>query len=379
MRKTDCSRAPLVEAMRDGRLGVQERGSLERHLTICSDCSALQKDLDLIAETLRESASRIAPLAHQRGRAALLGRALEGGAARAPEPRRFTTLSAFAIACSFAIVSIAVGWWWGRASAERATHVVASSTAAETTVVPERGTRFERARSDGLDTIVLTTGALAITAGSDATEHLVVRTSDAKLSPKAAVFRVQAEEGKVRSVAVERGTVLVEYAGFIAVIPAGGSWRASDAPKKVSSDAPPPSTSAVAVAPATPARAAAVATSAPSTSLVPSRRHPSTVAPTPPVAPSARTPMAATGAAKRSSFSDAIHTLERGDFDRASNEMRDFVREHPGDARADEADYVRIVALQRAGRADAARDAAVDYLTRWPNGAHRREAKRIAD
>ena len=38
MKTPECQQITLVEALRDGRLGPQERASMERHLAVCADC-----------------------------------------------------------------------------------------------------------------------------------------------------------------------------------------------------------------------------------------------------------------------------------------------------------------------------------------------------
>ena len=58
--------------------------------------------------------------------------------------------------------------------------------------------------------------------------------------------------------------------------------------------------------------------------------------------------------------------------------FRAFAENYPGDPRAEDADYMAIVALQRAGRHAAAAQAARVYLIRYPQGARRASARAIA-
>src|SRR6185369_14483654 len=79
-----CPKANLVEALRDGRLGAQERASMERHLPSCAECTALSRALDRIGEAVRAPLPEAKPLEHQRARAALLEKAAEPQASMRP-------------------------------------------------------------------------------------------------------------------------------------------------------------------------------------------------------------------------------------------------------------------------------------------------------
>ena len=73
-----------------------------------------------------------------------------------------------------------------------------------------------------------------------------------------------------------------------------------------------------------------------------------------------------------------MRSIDAGDYDAAAKEMSEFSKAHPNDPRADEADYMRAIALERAGHVDEAQAAARAYLAKWPSGAHRAEAAAIA-
>ena len=74
-----------------------------------------------------------------------------------------------------------------------------------------------------------------------------------------------------------------------------------------------------------------------------------------------------------------MRTLERGDFDGAATALGAFADSHPDDPRSDDADYVRAIALERAGHNAEAKAAARRYLANRPNGAHRKEAEQISN
>jgi hypothetical protein len=61
-----------------------------------------------------------------------------------------------------------------------------------------------------------------------------------------------------------------------------------------------------------------------------------------------------------------------------ADKLEAFRRASPGEARAEDAAYLTILALQRAGRRDAARDAARRYLEQYPAGYRRAEVQRLA-
>ncbi len=71
--------------------------------------------------------------------------------------------------------------------------------------------------------------------------------------------------------------------------------------------------------------------------------------------------------------------LENGDYTGATDALGGFSKKHPDDARSEDADFLRIVALQRAGRHAAAANAARNYLAKYPNGSRRTEAAAIAN
>jgi TolA-binding protein len=201
-------------------------------------------------------------------------------------------------------------------------------------------------------------------------------------------FRVEAHGRRIAGVSVHEGRVEVRYAGYTAggaaghagdehpatapgearptvVLAKGEAWVAMhDAPvaaKRETSD-PPPSPSAGAVA-APPAKVAAATT------------------PTAPVI--AATTTGAGGSATSpppagTAFSEGMHLIERGDYAAGAEKLDAYRRANAGDPRAEDAAYLTILALQRAGRREDARAAARRYLSAYPNGYRRAEAERVA-
>src|SRR5690606_8538295 len=120
--------------------------------------------------------------------------------------------------------------------------------------------------------------------------------------------------------------------------------------------------------------------------------HASRGAPTPPppavsVAPSPP-PATATGAASRppslpdesdasADFRSAMAALNAGQHQQAARELARFSVRHARDARAQDAAYLRVIALERAGDKAAMRAAALDYLRRYPSGFRRAEVEML--
>ncbi len=71
--------------------------------------------------------------------------------------------------------------------------------------------------------------------------------------------------------------------------------------------------------------------------------------------------------------------IERGDYGAGAKRLEAFSSSSPGDERAEDAAFLVILALQRAGRPAEAAAAARRYLATYPSGYRRAQAKAIAD
>jgi hypothetical protein len=80
-------------------------------------------------------------------------------------------------------------------------------------------------------------------------------------------------------------------------------------------------------------------------------------------APSAE---AAPAQAGEGEFAAGVGSMARGNFGEAIDRLAAFRRGHPHDARAEDAAFLVIVALERAGKHGAASAAARDYLATYP-------------
>jgi ferric-dicitrate binding protein FerR (iron transport regulator) len=399
MKTPECQQITLVEALRDGRLGPQERASMERHLAVCADCGALARDLERIGTAVRAPREPVTPLQHQRARLGLLRRAAElSGVDAHAAPRRFP---AFAMAAGLSFAA-AVGWAGARvASPEeqplRALHQHLTSqlpALLQTSVHPSGGARYERATTAGMDTVTLTSGALDVNVRPLLKEErFLVKTADAEIEVRGSSFHIEVDQGRIRGVTVIEGQAEVRYAGFSAVITSGGSWRATG-DTHAANDAPTPAPSAAPIEAPSAAPSAPIVASAPAEERVASRgvtrpmRERPSARPTSPVvepppapeppAPTVAPRVAPTVSRASREFAEAMSALGKGDYLASEKQLDAFAASHPGDARADEADYLRAIALQRAGKPAAAAAAAKRYLTTRPGGAHRAEAQKIA-
>jgi ferric-dicitrate binding protein FerR (iron transport regulator) len=396
----DCPRTTLVEALRDGRLGPQESASMERHLEGCSACAELARDLAKIGDAVRAPLERSTPLEHQRARVALLQKAaMHSPVHSLSNAKRFgfgAVLAAAAVVLGF------VGGQWNNQTNQVAIalHLGALppvTLGSKLGLHPSDDARFTRNRKADVDELTLEHGTIDVHLPKlEGGKRFIVKTTDAQIEVRATAFRVEAENGKIRSVAVEQGTVEVQYAGFTAVIPAGGSWRATA--ESIEPAKPTPKTENDASAPVenatnTPVRVAVNG----STASKPAPRPvlakdpidvmdppdkpapeptPVVVEPAPPAPPP--TPARATPSPASKTFAEAMAAMRRGDYAVGAKKLEQFAQTHAADARADEADYLRAIALQRAGRRDEAVAAAKRYLATRPNGAHRADAARIA-
>ena len=74
-------------------------------------------------------------------------------------------------------------------------------------------------------------------------------------------------------------------------------------------------------------------------------------------------------------FRAAMALLHRGDSAAAAVAFAGFLARYPSDPRAEDAAYLRVLALQRSGGDAATRQAARDYLVRFPEAFRRGEVE----
>jgi TolA-binding protein len=77
-------------------------------------------------------------------------------------------------------------------------------------------------------------------------------------------------------------------------------------------------------------------------------------------------------------FRRAMDALDRGDNHEAATHFAAFRAQHPRDPRAEDAAYLRVIALQRSGDTDQMKEAALAYLRLYPAGFRNAEVEKLA-
>jgi ferric-dicitrate binding protein FerR (iron transport regulator) len=366
MKPEPCSMALLVEAKRDGRLGHRELASVDRHLATCASCAELVSDLSRIRALLRAPTPTPAPLSVQRSRLKLLR---EAALPASPAQIRSRPLIALAVALAAAG---ALGLALHPRSPESPVVVMASAAASAnaplqtrarttTSVSPEGEARFTRASSDGTEIVRLSDGAVILSVRHlPAGERFLVKTGDAEVEVRGTLFRVEAASDRIQRVSVVEGKVEVRFHGATFFVTADERW---DRP----AEAPLLSTKAPAIlASSAPERTGELGAAA-------AKRSPGKTG------PAASAKPVASGAEGVGAFEEGMAMMERGDYDTAARHLDAFSGSSPGDDRAEDAAFLVILALQRAGRPVEAAAAARRYLARYPSGYRRAQAKAIAE
>jgi hypothetical protein len=344
-----CPRVFEAEAMRDGRLGGAERASFERHTKTCPACAREVQALDALARGLRESIPGQADeLQVRRERTRLL--AAFDQALVAPErsrsPRRI-------LGSAIGVAVLGVGLFAiGR---ERSTGVPRRASSA--VVHAEPATVWSEHTDGRRERVTLEHGSLWIHVDhGGGASRLLVALPDGELEDTGTTFAVSAEDGHTTRVDVEEGRVVLRLRGKppVTLGPAETWIPAFPAPVACASAAslPEPVSSArllIAAGPP-PAKASAPATSGSSA-------------------------LAADGL---SDFRAAVDALSRGDNREAAMRFGSFADQHPRDPRAEDAAYLRVIALQRCGDAGATKEAATEYLRRYPAGFRQAEVERLS-
>jgi ferric-dicitrate binding protein FerR (iron transport regulator) len=375
-----CPRWSEVEASADGRLGPREAQDCERHLATCARCREDTARLSALRAQARASAEGLADqLRHRRLRAAVLRAALTAGE---PRPSRATLV---AIAAAVALIL----WVIGRGTVSSPSDSRASvPRVLEASVDDLGGGRWERTRDARREVVNLREGAVHITVPHQAPHRrFLVSLPDGELEVRGTRFTVEARGGRTERVVVFEGLVALRIGhGPERLIGSGAQFLARDAAEITATASVDPSdagaspgSSSLDAAPL--ARASSSATRAIATqprALAPVAAgtvEVSAVAPIAGRAPQTQGDDAGRGAFAR--FAEGVDALGRGDFLRAASEFAEFERERPEDERADDAGWLRVVALRRAGQESSSIDAAERYLRAHPRGSHRADASTL--
>jgi len=346
-----CPRTFEAEAMRDGRLVGVERARFERHLAACPACSHEARALESVAEALRVLPERTPDELHVRRERTRLLAAFDGALVQ-PERRKAARAWSYGLgAAALAFTGALVSW-----RAQPAVHLAKASGA----VVRASGAAvWSEHRDAGRERVVIEQGTLFIhVEHPSVVEHLVVALPDGELEDVGTTFTVTAAEGHTTLVMVREGSVVLRLRGRLPVaIRAGYTWTANTEPTPLSAPA------GLTPAPA-PAFPLVAAPADPVGSTLPRFTR---------TAPRSDEPSDASAA-----FRAAMAAFDGGDSRDAAARFSRFVVEHPRDPRAEDAAYLRVVALFRAGAGTDMKEAAERYLRRYPNGFRRAEVERMS-
>lgn len=347
MTAPSCPRLFEVEAMRDGRLTGAERATFERHVTGCAACSREVQTLEALAEPLRaepEDGAIVDEFHVRRERTRLLAAFEQAlvSSKRSPNARRHWLWVA-------SVATIAAGLLILRHErpAAQPGHWPRAVVRADSRAVWSERTEGDRER------IVLERGTLWIQVDHSSGEgRLVIALPDGELEDIGTIFTVSVEDGHTGRVAVKKGHVVLRMHDRppVAIGP-GDTW----VPEAVSAFASAAPT-------AEPAPNGLHAPSVGSASALPSPAPaPTLVAPDPLV-----------------DFRAAMAALDVGDNRQAATAFASFLEKHPRAPRAEDAAYLRVIALQKSGDSDATKEAASDYLRRYPKGFRHSEVERLS-
>ncbi len=231
----------------------------------------------------------------------------------------------------------------------------------EVAVTPRAGARWSRASARMVESLTLDAGDLLVTVKRhDARHRLIVELPDGELEDVGTVFRVSVTDGMTREVDVSEGVVVLRLRGKPELrLAAGESYRATGSVPVASSGPVGASANTVSSGPEGVAQADSQPAPRASRASV-NKSEDARVCP------------------EASLFEDGVQAFTPGDYPTAASALGRFSRACAGSGHSEDAAYLRMVALARAGRVDEARAAAHAYLNHFPNGFRNREAERLA-
>jgi hypothetical protein len=388
MRGAACSQAWKSEALRDGRIAGTEALEFRRHAAACEICSEMTRRLDGLAAML--SMLPLAPTDPRRVRDDRQ-RLLEAADAVATGRERRSIGGRVAVACTLfaaaaAIVVVglrsihprvfvtnqpgpfAVVAPLGPSNETPPGSVAALPTPAPDPSVPLRpfsatvthdaGARWTRHEDAREVRILLDEGMIAIAvAHGQGDKHVTFKVPDGEIEDLGTAFSVSVERGRTTKVAVTEGSVALHLRGHATVrLGRGESWerhvpwgdRAARA--RVRRDP----------------RAGSPSEVASSEAAAPTEESTAPPDPAPPA-----------GCVEQGQWDEAMRDFQANRYAAAAERFGRFAANCAQDRRAEDATYLRVVALARAGRHDEARAAAQAYLNRFPRGFRRQESERF--
>jgi hypothetical protein len=334
--------------MRDGRLAGAERASFERHVARCAACAEEVRALEALAGALRVSPRASADELHVRRERMRLLAAFDRSLVA---PERRTSLP-WPWVAALVTAACVIGVLWPRP------RPVSNATAL---IQAEEGASWSDRVEGQREIVALDRGGLRVRVLHGAGQRpLSVELPDGELEDTGTTFFVSVDAGRTTSVTVEEGSVLLHLRGRAPVALGAGEAWSPEGPRSARSGGAGPGEAGP--APSSPLDGPP-APSAPAGSGVRHLRAASSPAPP---------------AAASEDFRAAMDTLDRGDPSGAAGRFERFVEAHPRDPRAEDAAYLRVIALQRIGDSARMREAAGEYLRRYPAGFRRAEVQGLA-
>lgn len=347
--KASCPRLFEVEALRDGRLSGAELTRFQSHLGLCAVCAHEAQTLQTLAESLRSPESRpSADELHVRRERTRLLAAFDAGLMPKPHGKAKPILVSAVALVAFAVLGALAFVLWPARSGTPVPIATVAGPPEPVLIRADSSARWSKRVEAQLETVVLESGALAIRVDHTVSQRrLLVILPDGELEDIGTTFSVSAAAGHTTRVTVQDGSVVLRLHGKPPlVLGAGEAWSPPAEPAGVPAPVTPPA------APAAHVKAARAAAPAASVEQ-------------PEVDPSA-------------DFRVAMSAFNGGDPARAAALFSAFLAQYPRDAHAEDAAYLRILALQRAGNSAATQQAARDYLSRYPRGFRHAEAEALA-
>lgn len=355
-----CTRLFEVEALRDGRLTGTEVTRFQSHVRSCSVCAQELSALQGLATALRSTVTQAEDeLRVRRERTRLLA-AFDASLMPSSKPSRrklwFGALGGLAAALALALLLHP-----SRTVAPVAPAAPVAAAPDSVKVEASTATQWSRRVEASQETITIESGTLSIRVEHQHSQRrLLVLVPDGALEDIGTTFSVTVAAARTTHVEVQDGTVTLRLRDRPAItLLAGEAWSPApaEATSGPSADAPPPDTRGHerTVRSVASARASSVPSSTPT---LPPR--------------SVALPDAA------GDFRAAMAAFTRGDHALASSLFAAFLSQHPADSRSEDAAYLRVLTLQRAGDVSGMRKAASEYLERYPGGFRASEVKALS-
>lgn len=387
MKPVACPRLFEVEAVRDGRLAGADLERFRSHLSRCPSCRKEHQALEALGASLRGLTDVAADELHVRRQRTRLLAAFNASLVPVPKSSQRWLVPLLAAAVLFA-VALTFTLTLRRS---QVSHTVPAAPAREAIAVRplSPATEWSRRVEGQREIVTLSAGTLSIAIDHALSPRPVrVVLPDGELEDLGTTFSVTVSRSATTHVAVQHGAVILRLRDRGPVtLGAGESWTPATAAG--SATTPPPPSAPIAV----PAPPSASASSAPPRSGETRRERPapapadvasgSALALGPPAARSKEAAQEATPGPRASDaasadFRAALSALDAGNHGLAARRFAAFLARHAADPRAEDAAYLRVIALQRAGNTEATREAARGYLRGYPHAFRRLEIEPLA-